>query len=361
MMARPNLCSREWVPRQYDHEVQGGSVIKPLVGVDRNIPSDAGVIRPVLTSTKGLAFAQSLLPTYSAIDAYHMTACTIDEALRRVIAVGGDLAHVGGVDNFCWPNIQYDAVKNPDGRFKAAQLVRSCRALKDICLAYEIPLLSGKDSMYVDGNLPGRYGITHKVSAPETMQFSAISRVPDVSRCMTMEAKQAGDLVYLLGTTRNEMGGSEYYEHLGYTGLNVPQVLPLDFYPLYQALQKAIGQSLTASVRGIYRGGLGVQAALVAMGGRLGLTIDLSKVPCETDLNDSAVMFSESAGRFLVTVDPARQDAFEALFEGRPCTCVGQVTSKPRLIVNAQDGGKLLDLEIDALVTAWEKTYGELI
>ena len=361
MLARPNLCSREWVPRQYDHEVQGGSVIKPLVGVDRNIPSDAGVIRPVLTSTTGLAFAQSLLPTYSAIDAYHMTACTIDEALRRVIAVGGDLAHVGGVDNFCWPNIQYDAVKNPDGRFKAAQLVRSCRALKDICLAYEIPLLSGKDSMYVDGNLPGRYGITHKVSAPETMQFSAISRVPDVSRCMTMEAKQAGDLVYLIGTTRNELGGSEYYEHLGYTGLNVPQVHAQDFYPVYQALQKAIGQSLTASVRGIYRGGLGVHAALVAMGGRLGLALDLSNVPGETDLNDSALMFSESAGRFLVTVDPARRDSFEALFEGLPCACVGQVTSTPRLTVNAQDGAELLDVEIDTLITTWEKPHGELI
>ena len=361
MLARPNLCSREWVPRQYDHEVQGGSVIKPLVGVDRSIPSDAGVIRPVLSSTTGLAFAQSLLPTYSAIDAYHMAACTIDEALRRVIAVGGDLAHVGGVDNFCWPNIQYDAVKNPDGRFKAAQLVRACRALKDICLAYEIPLLSGKDSMYVDGNLPGRYGVTHKVSAPETMQFSAISRVPDVSRCMTMEAKQAGDLVYLLGATRNELGGSEYYEHLGYIGVNVPQVKTQDFYPLYQALQKAIDQSLTASVRGVYRGGLGVQAALVAMGGRLGLTLDLSRVPCETDLNDSGLMFSESAGRFLVTVDPARRDSFEALFEGLPYACVGQVTATPRLIVNARDGGKLLDVEIDTLITAWQKPYGELI
>ena len=309
----------------------------------------------------GLALAQSLLPTYSAIDAYHMTAGVIDEALRRVIAVGGDLNHVGGVDNFCWPNIQYDPVKNPDGRFKAAQLVRACRALKDTCLAYEIPLLSGKDSMYVDGNLSGRYGITHKVSAPETMQFSAMSRLPDVSACTSMEAKQPGDRVYLVGLTRNELGGSEYYEHLGYTGLNVPQVRPDEFRPLYRALQTATTRSLTASVRGLYRGGLAIHAALVALGARLGLTLDLARVLCDTDLPDERILFSESAGRFLVTVDPARQEAFDALFEGLPLACVGSVTATPGLVVNGRDGGELLSLDFNRLKAAWEKTYGDMI
>jgi phosphoribosylformylglycinamidine (FGAM) synthase-like enzyme len=190
-----------------------------------------------------------------------MTACAIDEALRRVIAVGGDCDHVGGVDNFCWPNIQYHPEKNPDGKFKAAQLVRACRALRDVCLAYGIPLLSGKDSMYVDGNLAGRYGISHKVSAPETIQFSAISRVPDIAHCTTMDVKVPGDLVYLLGITRDELGGSEYYEHLGYVGRQVPEVRPETFQPLYRCLQTAIADSLTASVRGIYRGGLAVHAA----------------------------------------------------------------------------------------------------
>ncbi len=361
ILARPNICSREWVPRQYDHEVQGGSVIKPLVGVARNIPSDASVIRPVLTSNAGLALAQSLLPTYSAIDAYHMIAGVIDEGLRRVLAVGGDLDHVGGVDNFCWPNIQYDPVKNPDGRFKAAQLVRACRALKDICLAYAIPLLSGKDSMYVDGNLPGRYGITHKISAPETMQFSAISRVPDVKACMSMEAKQAGDQVYLVGLTRDELGASEYYEHLGYIGLNVPRVDPEAFLPVYRALQTAIARSLTASVRGIYRGGLAVHAALVAMGGGLGLTLDLAGVAVDGDLPDDRILFSESAGRFLVTVDPARQAAFEALFEGLALARIGSVTAAPELVVNGREGGELLKLDLEALTQAWEQTYGEMI
>jgi phosphoribosylformylglycinamidine synthase len=214
MLCRPNVCSKEWITRQYDHEVQGTSIIKPLVGVGRDVNSDAGVIRPILGSQKGLAFSQALLPLYSAIDAYHMTSCTIDEAVRRLIAVGADFDHIGGVDNFCWPNIQFDPRHNPDGKFKAAQLVRSCRALRDACLAYEIPLLSGKDSMYVDGHLPGAYGETHKISALETLQFSAISVVKDITKCVTMDSKMPNDLVYILGLTQNELGGSEYYHHL---------------------------------------------------------------------------------------------------------------------------------------------------
>ena len=267
----------------------------------------------------------------------------------------------GGVDNFCWPNIQYNPAKNPDGRFKAAQLVRACQALRDVCLAYEIPLLSGKDSMYVDGNLPGRYGITHKVSAPETMQFSTISRVPDVSRCMSMEAKQPGDLVYLIGKTRDELGGSEYYEHLGYTGLNVPHVDPQSLLPSYRALQTAIQQSLTASVRGLYRGGLGIQAALVAMGGGVGLTLDLAAVPCDGPLRDDKILFAESAGRFLVTVDPQRRTDLEAAFEGLPLACIGTVAGSPQLIIKGRGGDVLLELDIDALRQTWEAPFGEMI
>ena len=188
-----------------------------------------------------------------------------------MLAVGGDVEHIGGVDNFCWPSIQYDPVNNPDGKFKAAQLVRACRALRDVCLAYGIPLLSGKDSMYVDGHLAGRYGEMHKVSALETMQFATISLVPDIGRCVTMDSKMAGDLVYVAGLTRNELGGSEYYAHLGYLGLNVPQVRSAEFMPLYRALSRAIAAGLAASVHGVYRGGLGVHLAMVAMGGGLGM------------------------------------------------------------------------------------------
>ncbi|MEA3232653.1 MAG: AIR synthase-related protein, partial [Thermodesulfobacteriota bacterium] len=243
---------------------------------------------------------------------------------------------------------------------KAAQLVRSCRALKETCLAYEIPLLSGKDSMYVDGHLPGRYGETHKVSALETMQFSAISVVEDIGRCITMDVKAPGDLVYVLGITHNELGGSEYYAHLGYTGLNVPHVRPAEFMMLYQALALAIHQGIVASAHGIYAGGLGVHLALNAMGGGLGLSVDLSRLPVTDVDRDDQVLFSESAGRFIVSVDPRHRSAFETLFNGLPFAAIGQVEEKPDLIIRGMNGDSILNVSVQRLKAAWQQPFGDL-
>ena len=361
LLARPNICSKEWITRQYDHEVQGTSVIKPLVGAERDVNSDAVVIRPVLDSKKGLVFSQALLPAYSAIDAYHMTTCTIDEAVRRVIAVGATIDRIGGVDNFCWPGIQFHPQDNPDGKFKAAQLVRSCRALRDICLSYEIPLLSGKDSMYVDGHLTGPYGETHKVSAPETLQFSVTSVIDDIAKCVTMDSKMPGDLVYILGTTRNELGGSEYYEHLGYVGRNVPHVFPETFADLYRALSRVIYKERVASVHGIYRGGLGVHLAMVAMGGKLGMTVDLSLVPSDPLDRNDVILFSESAGRFIVTIDAENRKSFEEMFKGLPCACIGTVTHESDFIITGMDKRPIVNIPVQELKDAWKKPFGKLI
>jgi phosphoribosylformylglycinamidine synthase len=361
LLERPNICSTEWVIRQYDHEVQGTSVVKPLTGAERDVNSDAAVLRPILGSVRGLAFAQALLPAYSAIDAYHMVGCSIDEAVRRVLAVGGDLEHVGGVDNFCWPSIQYDPESNPDGKFKAAQLVRACRALRDVCLAYGIPLLSGKDSMYVDGHLAGRYGEMHKVSALETMQFATISVVPDIGRCVTMDSKVAGDLVYVAGSTRNELGGSEYYAHLGYLGLNVPQVRSAEFMPLYRALNRAIAAGLAASVHGVYRGGLGVHLAMVAMGGSLGMVVDGRRIPVAGVSRNDTLLFSESAGRFIITVDPRRSREIESVFAGLPFACIGTVTEEPLLRVDGPNGEAVVSAAVSDLKASWKKPFGHLI
>ncbi len=361
LLSRPNICSKEWIVRQYDHEVQGSSVIKPLVGADRDVNSDAVVIRPVIDSKKGLVFSQALLPAYSAIDAYHMTSCTIDEAVRRLLAVGASFDHIGGVDNFCWPSIQFHPQDNPDGKFKAAQLVRSCRALRDICLAYAIPLLSGKDSMYVDGHLTGPYGETHKVSALETLQFSATSVIDDVAKCVTMDGKMPGDLVYILGITRNELGGSEYYEHLGYVGRNVPHVFPEEFTDLYRALGHAIDKEQVASVHGIYRGGLGVHLAMVAMGGNLGITVDLGLVPSDPLDRNDIILFSESAGRFIVTIDTENRKIFEEIFKGLPCACIGSVTHESEFIIKGIHGMPLINIPVQELKDAWKKPFGDLI
>ena len=298
-----------------------------------------------------------------------MTACTIDEAVRRLISVGADMDQIGGVDNFCWPSIQYHPVNNPDGRLKAAKLVRSCLALKEMCLAYGIPLLSGKDSMYVDGHLPGKYGETHKVSALETLQFSASSIVSDITRCVTMDPKASGDLVYVLGATRNELGGSEYYDHFGYVGLNVPLVFPAQFLPMYQALSTAIENSLVASCHGIYSGGLGIHLALMAMAGNLGMTIDLSLLPIEEPLRDDQALFSESAGRFIVTVSADNEQAFEALMLKAETqsslidfACIGKTTEDAGFFeILGQSKDTLLRLSIAELKTAWKKPFGALI
>jgi phosphoribosylformylglycinamidine synthase subunit PurSL len=355
LLHRPNVCSREWIQRQYDHEVQGSSVIKFMAGRDRDVPNDAAVLRPVLASQRGLAVAQALNPTYSMIDTYDMVAATIDEAVRRVLAVGGKLDEIGGVDNFCWPNIQYNPMQNPDGRYKAAQLVRANWALRDICLAYGIPLLSGKDSMYVDGHLPGAFGERHKVSGLPTMQFTATAIVPNILSCPSLESKMDGDLVYILGTTANELGGSEYYDLFDYLGLNVPRLDPQSTLPLYRTLEQAIASRLIASCHGIYRGGLAVHASLAAFGSYLGLCLDLTKVPQEGSLRDDQILFSESCGRFMVTVSPSQQRSFEALFQCLPCALVGEVTGDQRLVIVGREGKTLVAEPVANLKRSWKQ------
>ncbi len=356
LLSRPNICSTEWVARQYDHEVQGTSVIKPLVGQAADIPTDAAVLRPRLDSRRGLALSMALHPTYGQIDAYHMTAASIDEAVRRLLAVGGRLEHVGGVDNFCWPSIQYDPLKNPDGKLKAAQLVRANWALKDYCLAYGIPLLSGKDSMYIDGYLAGEFGETHKVSGLPTLLFTATSIIPEVSRCLTLDLKAAGDYIYLVGRTRDELGGSEFYELFDYVGLNVPQVDSEEFLQYYRHLEKVIETGLLASCHGVYRGGLAVHLAMTAMAGELGLEVDLGAV-AESPVT---ALYSESAGRFLVSVAPADCERFKSMMAGAPLLRLGQVRSDKRFLVHWNDK-HLIQAEIMDLKATWKKRFEDLI
>ncbi len=355
LLAQPNVCSREWIQRQYDHEVQGGSTVKLMTGRERDVPNDAVVLRPVLESNRGLAVAQSLLPSYSVIDTYAMMAATMDESVRRLLAVGATLDEIGGVDNFCWPSIQYDPVSNPDGRYKAAQLVRANWALRDICRAYSIPLLSGKDSMYVDGHLAGRFGERHKVSGLPTMQFTATGIVPMVRKSLTMEPKIAGDLLYVLGDTANELGGSEYYDLFGHVGLNAPKLDTGAALSLYRRVEQAIDSELMASCHGIYRGGIATHAALMAFGGLLGIRLELGRVPMVGPLRDDQILFSESCARFLVTVGPDKREDFERLFEGLPCARVGEIVSEPNLTIVGQAGSTLVNASIASLKAIWKQ------
>jgi phosphoribosylformylglycinamidine synthase len=289
-----------------------------------------------------------------------MVSCTIDEAVRRLLSVGADFDHIGGVDNFCWPNIQYHPCDNPDGMQKAAQLVRACKALKDMCLAYEIPLLSGKDSMYVDGYLSGRYGEKHKVSALETMQFSTIGVIDDVLKCVSMDLKMPGDLIYIIGNTKNELGGSEYYEHFGYIGLNVPKVDAEKFGVMYRALSRAVKEELIASIHGIYRGGLGVHLAMTAMAANLGMHVYLGKIPVKDINRNDGILFSESPGRLIATVSPQNKDRFENILKGLDFALVGIVEEEPILNLRGINGEALISLSVAELRNAWKKTFKDM-
>jgi phosphoribosylformylglycinamidine synthase len=298
----------------------------------------------------------SLHPTYGRIDTYHMAAVSIDEAVRRLLAVGGRLEHMGGVDNFCWPNIQFDPEKNPDGKLKAAQLVRANWALKDYCLAYGIPLLSGKDSMYIDGHLPGEFGETHKVSGLPTLLFTATSVIPDISRSLTLDLKEPGDYIYIIGQTGDELGGSEYYELYNYTGLHVPEVDAEKFLKYYRQLEDAIENGLLASCHAICRGGLAVHLAMKAMAGELGLEVDLAAVA----KTPKVALYSESAGRFLISVAPADCERLQAMMAGAPLLRLGQVRSDHLFAVH-WDEKPLIKTDIMDLKTTFKKRFGDLL
>jgi len=309
---------------------------------------------------RGLAFTQAIQPTYAQIDTYAMVAATIDEAVRRLVVVGSDLEQIGGVDNFCWPSIQYDPRENPDGKYKAAQLVRANWALRDICLKFGIPLLSGKDSMYVDGYINGPFGEAHRISGLPTFQFTATSIVPDVRNCLSIDLKVPGDLIYVLGETRDESGGSEYYDLLGYVGLNVPRLNGVPEKNHYAALQRAIEAGLISAAHGVYRGGLGIHLALMALAGDLGVEVDLAKVPVSSPVRSDKLLFSESCGRVILCVDPKKKKPFEKLMAGCQMETIGRVRKDQALYI--KDGKRILiKTRLKPLRETFHQTYGGLI
>jgi phosphoribosylformylglycinamidine synthase subunit PurSL len=358
VLARPNISSREDIIRRYDHEVQGGSVIKPLAGKNRDVHSDATVFRPVLTSNKGVVITAATPMKYSRIDTYHMTACAIDEAIRRVVAVGGSLKQIGMIDNFCWPSVIYHPEKNPDGKFKAAQLVRANKALYEYTMAFGTPCLSGKDSMYVDGNINADYGQTKRISAQPTLQFTGVGVIDDVKKCNTLDFKQAGDLIYVVGDTKDELGASEYYELLGYVGLNVPKVDSKVSISTYNAISEATNQELLASNVGVYRGGLGVTLAQATFASELGAKIDLRKVVAKLARNDK-ILYSESQTRFVVSINPKNKSMFEDLLRKAnvPFAQIGDVTNTPKFVVTGVDGNEIINQSLKELKEAWQTPF----
>jgi phosphoribosylformylglycinamidine synthase len=352
MLSRFNICSKESIIRQYDHEVQGGSVVKPLVGKENDGPSDAAVIRPLLDTYEGVTVSNGICPRYSDIDTYHMMACAIDEAIRNSVAVGGRIDRMVGLDNFCWPD-PIQSEKTPDGEYKLAQLVRANKALYHFTTAFGVPCISGKDSMkndYLIGNI--------KISIPPTVLFSAMGKIDDVRKAITMDAKRPGDLVYILGETFNELGGSEYYAMRGYIGNKVPKVHAAGAKHLYQRLNEAVQESLLASCHDCSDGGLGVALAETAFAGGLGMKIDLGKVPATGADRDDLLLFSETQSRFVVTIAPDKKGLFEEVFSGIVYGLLGEVTSAEVFSVIGLNGKEIIQADIQDLKDAWKRPLG---
>ena len=350
-----NICSKESVVRRYDHEVQGGSVIKPFTGVNNDGPSDAAIVRPILESFEGVVTAHGICPRYSDIDTYHMTTNAVDEALRNYVAVGGSLDLVAGLDNYCWCDPVLSD-KTPDGDFKMAQLVRSNQALYDICMVYNLPLVSGKDSMKNDF-----YDGSTKISIPPTLLFSVIGKIEDARKGVTMDVKRPGDIVYLLGKTADELGASEYFTLRGVTGNKVPAVDAEKAYKRYQAYHQAVMAGTVASCHDLSDGGLAVAAAESAFAGGFGMTLDLGKVLWNGDgKNDTALLFSESASRHLVTVHPDKRDQFESIMDGNCFSSIGVVSGESTLTITGMSGSTIVKAGLDELKEAWQQTLREL-
>ena len=338
-----NVCSKEWVVRQYDHEVQGQTVVKPLVGVQGDAPGDACVITPILGSMKGLAVGCGMNPKYGDIDPYWMAAAGIDEAVRNVIAVGGRPDRVAILDNFCWGNCE-----KPD---RLGSLVLAARACYDVAMAFGTPFISGKDSLnneYATGS--------GTLSIPPTLLISAMAIVDDVRRCVTMDLKEPGNPVYLVGLTKDECGGSHWYALQKAIGAGVPRVDLKTAPRIFEAMHAAIEAGSVRACHDLSEGGLAVAAGEMAFAADLGLDLALADVPREAGLaDDGRLLFSESQTRFLVEVPKKRAAAFEKAFDGLPCARVGAVTDTGRLVVTGTGGKKVLDAACAAMREAWKK------
>jgi phosphoribosylformylglycinamidine synthase len=343
ILASWNVCSKEWVIRQYDHEVQGGSVLKPLTGVNNDGPSDAAIVRPILDSDMGIVVANGINPKYGDIDPYWMAASAIDEALRQVVAVGGSLRRVALLDNFCWGN--------PDKPDRLGGLVRAAQACYDVALGYETPFISGKDSLYNEFETE-----KESICIPPTLLISAVAVMDNVERAVTMDCKREGDLVYIIGTTWNELGGSQYYGIHGYVGNGVPRVDSKKGKRLMDALSAVMEKGLVRACHDLSEGGIGVAAAEMAFAGSLGMVIHLGQVPLGEAMNrDDYVLFSESNTRFLVEVAPEDRHQFEGMMAGVDFAAIGQVTSKEKLEVYGLNGQMVLSALIAELKEAWQR------
>jgi phosphoribosylformylglycinamidine synthase len=345
----PNVCSREpWV-RQFDHEVQARSVVKPFVGRRRDGPSDGAVLRVRHDSNRGITVTHGICPRFTDHDARDMAQCAVDEAVRAHVALGGDPAQMAALDNFCWPD-PVQGPETPDGERKLAQLVRACRGLSEACVAYGLPLISGKDSMKNDARVGGR-----KISIRPTLLVSLMGIIPDVRRAQTSDLKAPGDLLYVVGETRGEMGGTIYERRAGTRLGRCPSLNPGPAFSSYRRLYRAMRAGIVRSCHDLSDGGLWTCLAESCLGGELGASLSLEEIPTASGLPDLAVerfLFCETPSRFLVSVAPRHRARWERLMARVPMGRVGEVLAEPHVHLRLR-GKEIAAVTLAEIRGAW--------
>lgn len=374
VLAAPDVASKEWTFRQKDDGVKGGTIIKPLCGVNGSACSQATAIKPIqLDSHEALAIAQGAFPKYADVDAYASGASAFNDAVGKIIAVGGRLPqlkkennHYWSVcDNFCTPDSEYSE-RNPDGKYKLAQLVQIARAVHDYAVAMNTPLTSGKDSMKNDAVFKDENGKEVRISVPPTILITATCTIPDYKKCVSIDAKNEGDFIYVIGITKKELGASQYYEVKGvekrgekFLGNNAPQTDLEEARKTFEFVSECTEKELLASSIYASKGGLATTLALKAIAGNAGMKIDLNKMRKTEEVTRSdSLLFSETQNRFVVTVSQKNKKRFEELAQKTKTRIseIGVVTGEKELEITALDG-KQSKVTVEELRKAYCSTF----
>jgi phosphoribosylformylglycinamidine synthase len=349
LLAEPDVASKEWIVRQYDHEVQGLSVLKPLVGAREDAPGDAAVLKPLPDSAMGAAISCGANPRYGLLDPAAMAGAAIDEALRNAVAVGGDPDRTAILDNFSWGNC--------DKEDRLGSLVLAAKACREAAVAFGTPFISGKDSLNNEYRVGGE-----SRSIPPTLLVSALSIVPDVARTVSMDLKEVDSRLYLVGATKPELGGSHYLALLGKAGGAVPRP-DLALAPrILRAVHAAIRSGTVLACHDLSEGGLAVAAAEMSFAGEIGLELDLTRVELARTSGkavdpDSTRLYSQSCSRFLVEVAVESAAAFERALSGLPCAEIGRTTPEGRFRIRGSTGAVLVEVDIEVLRRAFRGAF----
>jgi len=346
MLSAANVACKDWVLREYDHEVQAGSVSKSIYGIEAEAVNDAAILRPDFESNKCVVVGLGINPFYSDLDPYWMAALAIDEALRNVVASGAKLDKTFILDNFSWGS--------PKDELVLGSLVRASKACYDFSTYFSVPFISGKDSLYNEYMVGDKH-----ISIPGTLLISAMSIIDDWKKAMTSSFKKAGSLIYIVGPTKPELGASEYFRSLGIEKGLVPKVDKTQSLKTFQTVSSAIDKGLVSSCHDLSEGGLSVAISEMCIGSNKGASVFLPEVPQEDNMLDYEILFSESPTRFLVEVAKDKKDVFEKELAGIKLGLIGCVSVDQRLMVHNKHSKVIVNSDIEALRESWKSTFAK--